>query len=101
MERHYFVYIATNKRNTVLYTGVTNNLEKRMHNHREKIIPGFTARYNVNKLIYYEVFPTPEEATLAEKRIKGWTRLKKIELIKIKNPKFEDLLYGDSSRSLS
>lgn len=80
-----------------MYTGVTNNLEKRMFEHREKLISGFTAKYNVEKLVYYETFPKPEEAIAAEKRIKGWVRRKKIDLIRSINPKFKDLLMNRSS----
>ncbi|MDP2704018.1 MAG: GIY-YIG nuclease family protein [bacterium] len=94
--RTYYVYIATNKHNTVLYTGVTNNLERRMWEHANKQVPGFTTKYNVNKLIYYDVFPNPENAIAAEKKIKGWTRAKKLTLIKEMNPNFKDLV-GDSS----
>jgi len=90
--RNYYVYIATNKINTVLYTGVTNNLVKRIQQHRKKAVPGFTSRYNINKLIYYEVFNNPVDAISAEKKIKGWVRDKKIRLIKEKNPNFNDLL---------
>ncbi|MDO8752148.1 MAG: GIY-YIG nuclease family protein [Candidatus Wolfebacteria bacterium] len=94
--RTYYVCIATNKHNTVLYTGVTNNLERRMWEHANKQVPGFTTKYNVNKLIYYDVFPNPENAIAAEKKIKGWTRAKKLTLIKEANPSFSDLA-GDSS----
>lgn len=92
MKKQYYTYIATNFKNTVLYTGITNNLERRMYEHKNKLVIGFSSRYNVNKLIYYEVFNSPEEAILAEKKIKGWTRVKKINLIKENNPRFEDLL---------
>lgn len=87
----YCVYIATNKLNTVLYTGVTNNLARKMHEHKQKQMPGFTARYNVNKLVYCEMFPSPAEAIAAEKKIKGWLRRRKIALIGDMNPKWEDL----------
>ena len=90
--RNYYTYIATNKLNTVLYTGITNDLERRMFEHRDKLIPGFTSKYNVNKLIWYEDFSSPEEAIIAEKKIKGWTRVKKLNLIKSINPNFNDLL---------
>lgn len=90
--RQYYVYIATNQRNTVLYTGVTNNLERRMFEHVNKLAQGFTANYNVNKLVWYEVFDSSEEAIDIEKKIKGWTRLKKIGLIRKTNPDFNDLL---------
>jgi len=97
MARQYHVYIATNKMNTVLYTGITNDLERRMYEHKNKLIPGFTSKYNVNKLIYCDVFNSPEEAIAAEKKIKGWIRKKKIDLIKILNPEFKDLIPRDSS----
>ncbi|MBI4837374.1 MAG: GIY-YIG nuclease family protein [Candidatus Portnoybacteria bacterium] len=92
MQKQYFVYIATNKWNTTLYTGITNNLYGRMYQHKNKLIEGFTKRYNINKPVYYELFSNIQEAILAEKRIKGWTRKKKVELIKSKNPEFRDLL---------
>ena len=92
MERIYFVYIATNRRNTVLYTGATNNLERRMHEHANKLVPGFTSKYNVNKLVWYETFGSPTDAIAAEKRIKGWRIEKKTSLIKEMNPNFENLL---------
>ncbi len=90
--KNYAVYIATNFTNTVLYTGVTSNLKQRLYQHKHKLIPGFTSRYNVNKLVYYDYFPTALEAIAAEKKIKGWTREKKIALIKEKNPEFKDLM---------
>lgn len=88
--KQYFVYIATNKSFT-LYTGVTSNLSGRMWQHKEKDVKGFTQRYNINKLIYYEIFDDPYEAIKREKVIKGWTRKKKIALIKKMNPDFKDL----------
>ncbi len=91
MNQNYFVYIITNKIHTVLYTGMTNNLRRRMQEHKEKLVDGFTKRYNLNKLIFYEVFNSPEFAILAEKKIKGWTRIKKEVLIKENNPDFRDL----------
>ncbi len=92
MKKQYYVYIATNFKNTVLYTGVTDNLERRMYQHRNKLMVGFSSKYNINKLVYYEAFSSPGEAIAAEKRIKGWTRAKKIKLIKSINPNFDDLL---------
>ena len=89
----YYVYILTNKSNT-LYTGVTNNLERRIEEHRLKLVPGFTSLYNLNKLIYFSEFHNVEEAIDAEKKIKGWTRKKKITLIKTINPEFKNLLRG-------
>jgi len=91
VERQYYIYIMTNKRNTVLYTGVTNDLKKRVYEHKEKLAEGFTKRYNVDKVIYYEVFQDPENAILREKQIKGGSRAKKIALVKSMNPEWKDL----------
>lgn len=90
--KQYYVYIATNKSNKVLYTGMSNELSRRMFEHASKISNGFTARYNVHKLVFYDIFPTAIEAIEAEKRIKGWTRVKKINLIESSNPEWRDLL---------
>lgn len=90
-EKLYCVYIATNQRNTVLYTGITSTLPERMTQHKEKVIPGFTKRYNIDKLVYYEVFNTAYDAIAREKQIKGWTRRKKVTLIEAKNPEWKDL----------
>ena len=89
--KSYYVYIATNQRNTVLYTGVTNNITRRMYEHKNKLISGFTKKYNVNKLIFCEEFSDPVTAINNEKKIKGWLRKKKIDLIKKGNPDFRDL----------
>lgn len=86
----YFVYILTNKSNT-LYTGVTNSLERRVWEHKLKLVPRFTTKYNLDKLIYCQEFQRVEDAIAAEKKIKGWSRKKKIDLIKIINPTFVDL----------
>lgn len=86
----YYVYILTNKSNT-LYVGVTNNLERGIFEHKNKLIPGFTLKYNLNKLVYYEEFSVIDDAISVEKKIKGWTRKKKMELIKSLNPLFNDL----------
>lgn len=91
MEKYFYVYIATNKYNTVLYTGVTNNLKRRISEHKNKLIEGFTKKYNVNKLVFYNIFNNPKEAISAEKKIKGWIRNKKLDLIKSVNPGFKDL----------
>ena len=88
--KSYHVYILTNKSAT-LYIGVTNNLKRRIYEHKNKLIKGFTSEYNLNKLIYYEEFSSINDAIAAEKKIKGWTRKKKMELIKRINPKFRDL----------
>ena len=92
MDNTYFVYILTNKYNTVLYTGVTNDLERRMQEHRSPDNRGFTARYNVHKLVYYETFVDVVEAIAREKRIKSGSRQKKIDLIVEFNPWWKDLL---------
>jgi len=86
----YFIYILTNKSNT-LYIGVTNNLRKRLYEHKNKLVEGFTKKYNLDKLIYFEEYQDVNEAIKREKQIKGWIRKRKIELIKIKNPTFNDL----------
>ncbi|MGC8791743.1 MAG: GIY-YIG nuclease family protein [Desulfurella sp.] len=89
-----FVYIMTNKYNSVLYTGVTSNLAKRVHQHKNKTIEGFTKQYNIVKLVYYEAFDDIAEAIKKEKQIKGKTRQKKIDLINAFNPDWVDL-YDD------
>ena len=71
MDRQYYIYIMTNKRNTVIYTGVTNDLKRRVYEHKEKLAEGFTKKYNITKLVYYEVFEDGENTILREKQIKG------------------------------
>jgi putative endonuclease len=83
----------TNKNNTVLYTGVTSDLKRRVYEHREKLIDGFTKRYNVNKLVYYEVLADIGEAISREKQIKAGSRRKKIVLIESINKEWKDLYY--------
>ncbi len=85
------IYIMTNKYNKVFYTGVTSNLLRRITEHKEKTIEGFTSRYNITKLVYYEEYNTMEEAIAREKQIKGGSRKKKLDLIKSKNPMWKDL----------
>jgi len=94
MSKNYYIYIMTNKNNTVLYTGVTNNLKKRVYEHKHKLISGFTKKYNINKLVYYEIFEDPINAIAREKQIKAGSRDKKIKLIESMNPKWEDLYEG-------
>lgn len=89
--RQYYVYIMTNPRNTVLYTGVTNDLEKRVYEHRHKLVKGFASKYNVVKLVYYEVTSDVMLAITREKQIKGWLRKKKIALIEHQNSSWKDL----------
>ena len=78
MNKQYYVYILTNKRNTVLYTGVTNDLQRRVYEHRDKLIEGLTKKYNVYKLVYYEESGSIEAAIQREKQIKGGSRQKKL-----------------------
>ncbi len=87
----YFVYILTNKYNKVLYTGVTNNIKRRIYEHKNKLVKGFTSKYNLNKLVYFEETNDIRSAIVREKQIKGWLRKKKIELIDRENPTWNDL----------
>ncbi len=86
----YYVYIMTNKSRT-LYTGVTSDLGKRVFEHKNHLIEGFTKRYKITKLVYYEATNDVWEAIVREKQIKGWLRRKKIELIELMNPDWRDL----------
>lgn len=86
-----YVYLMTNKSNSVIYTGVTSDLKKRVYEHKEKLVEGFTKKYNVDKLVYYEVFDDIENAIIREKQIKGGSRAKKMALIEKSNPEFKDL----------
>ena len=87
----YYVYILANKINTVLYVGVTNNLVRRVFEHKEKQIDGFTKKYQINKLVYFEQTTSSIEAITREKQLKRWRREKKDSLVKSKNPDFIDL----------
>ena len=88
--KNYYVYIMAN-RTRVLYTGVTNNLERRVYEHKDSITPGFTSKYGLHRLVYHETFSDIRDAIAREKQIKGWLRAKKIALIETANPKWEDL----------
>ncbi|MCX5712268.1 MAG: GIY-YIG nuclease family protein [Candidatus Omnitrophica bacterium] len=94
MDKQGYVYLLANKSNTVVYTGVTSDLQKRIFEHKQKAIEGFTKKYNVNKLVYYEVFDDMENAILREKQIKGGSRKKKLELVLKINPEYNDLYVG-------
>ena len=87
----YFVYILTNKSNKVLYIGVTNNLEWRMYEHKNKMIDGFTKRYNLTKLVYFEETSDVKGAIEREKQLKNWHRDWKMKLISDSNPEWKDL----------
>ena len=87
----YYVYLLTNKHQTVLYAGVTNDLGRRMWEHKNRVVPGFTSRYNIDRLMYFEVFRDVTDAIAREKQIKGWTRAKKIALLESANPTWRDL----------
>jgi putative endonuclease len=89
--RAYYVYMMTNRSRIVLYIGVTNSLERRVSQHRNKEIKGFTRMYKVDLLVYYEVYDHPRSAIAREKELKGWRREKKNELVRRLNPKWEDL----------
>jgi len=100
-KRHiYHVYILTTSKNTVLYTGVSGQLPERCQQHKDKLIDGFTKRYNVDKLVYYEVFRYVQEAIKREKQIKGYKRFKKVALIEGVNPDWEELFVGGVVKEL-
>ena len=91
MNKNYYLYIITNKYNTVLYTGVTNDLQRRIYEHKSKLIEGFTKKYNITKLVYYETYEDAYTAISREKQIKAGSRQKKIDLINNLNPGWKDL----------
>jgi putative endonuclease len=90
----YFTYILTNKGNTVLYIGVTNDLEARLLQHKQKSVAGFTAMYNCNKLVYFEKYNIIQDAINREKQLKAGSRQKKVDLIIADNPNWDDLSVG-------
>lgn len=89
--KHYFVYLAMNQSNSTIYVGVTNDLVRRIYEHKKKLMEGFTTRYKINKLVYFEAFEDINEAIKREKQIKGGSRKKKIALIEKENPLYKDL----------
>ncbi|MCX6808116.1 MAG: GIY-YIG nuclease family protein [Candidatus Berkelbacteria bacterium] len=91
LEQYYYVYLMTNHTNTVIYTGVTNNIIRRVYEHKNKVVESFTGRYNVTKLVYYELYSDSNSAINREKQIKAGSRQKKIDLITKDNPNFLDL----------
>ncbi len=88
-----YVYILTNKSNTTLYIGVTNDIVRRVTEHKNEMVDGFTKKYKINKLIHLEEFSNIYDAITREKQLKGWTRQKKIELINETNPEWKDLSF--------
>jgi len=91
--KQYYVYIMTNRSRT-LYTGVTSDLERRVYEHKRKLVPGFTAKYRIKQLVYFEVTQDVHAAIAREKQIKGWLRAKKVALIESVNPEWNDLSVG-------
>jgi putative endonuclease len=94
MNKQYYIYIMSNETNTVVYTGITNDLKRRVYEHKEKIVDGFTKKYNIDKLVYYEICQDVMGAISREKQLKGLNRLKKNELIAQFNPYWQDLYEG-------
>ena len=89
--KQYYVYLICNKNNTTIYTGITSDLKRRIWEHKNKTTKGFSSKYNLYKLLYYEIYQDPENAIIREKQIKSGSREKKIELIESMNPKWVDL----------
>ena len=89
--KQYYVYFTTNKNNNVIYVAVTGNLLQRIYQHKNKIFAGFTKKYNVDKLVYYEIYNNIEDAIRREKQLKNWHREWKMRLIEEHNPEFNDL----------
>ena len=87
----YYVYILTNKNNNVMYVGITNNLQRRVYEHKHSLVDGFTKKYQVHKLVYYESCGDVINAIAREKEIKGWTRKRKNALVENKNPNWEEI----------
>ena len=91
--KQYYVYILASRKNGVLYIGITNDLRRRVYEHKNNLIAGFTKKYNVNKLVYFELINQPLDAINREKRMKKWKRQWKIELIERMNPNWKDLYF--------
>ena len=87
----YYVYILVNKTNNVMYVGVTNDLQRRLYEHKNGLVEGFTKRYRIHKLVYYEGYSDVKEAIAREKQVKGFLRLRKNQLVEGTNPAWEDL----------
>jgi putative endonuclease len=91
MDKHYYVYILASRKNGTLYIGITSDLIRRVDEHKNKVVAGFSNKYGVDKLVYYEVFDDPENAIKREKRLKYYKRAWKIDLIEKSNPEWKDL----------
>ena len=89
----YYTYILTTKNNQMLYIGITSDLQKRLYEHKNKMLDGFTKKYNIDKLVHYEEFENVEDAINREKQLKGWTRSKKNNLISVNNPDWMELSF--------
>jgi putative endonuclease len=94
MEKHYYVYILSSKKYGTLYVGVTSNLERRIYEHKAELVDGFTKKYHVHELVYYEIHSDIYEAITREKQIKRWKRQWKIKLIEQNNPQWINLRIG-------
>ncbi len=90
-EKSYYVYILTNDWGNVMYVGMTSNIERRLYEHKQELADGFTKRYHVHKLVYYEQTNDAYAAVTRERQLKGWTRKRKNELVETVNPNWEDL----------
>jgi putative endonuclease len=91
MDKNYYIYILTNKKDGILYIGVTNNLERRIYEHKQGIVEGFSKKYNLKKLVYFEETKDVKSAIAREKCLKKWNREWKLKLIEKKNPNWKDL----------
>ena len=89
----YYIYILSSSRNGTLYIGMTNNLRRRIDEHKQGLIPGFTQKYNIHSLVYFEEYHDPRDAIAREKQLKWWRRKWKLELIETINPTWKDLTY--------
>ncbi len=87
----YYVYILANRTNVALYIGVTNDLKRRVYEHKQKLAKGFSEKYDIDKLVYYEILDDPENAIIREKRLKGGSRARKNQLVESLNPRWRDL----------
>ena len=94
MDKQYYIYILASNNKRVLYTGITNDIVRRVFEHKSKLIKGFTSKYNVNQLVYYEIFSDPVSAIEREKQIKAGSRKKKLALIESLNSEWKDLYGG-------